>query len=349
MKDELRIGVIGTGLIGQDHIRRITHVLSGARITGVTDTDAGRAQQVAATLSAVRVHNDAQALIAADDVDAILICSWGAAHEEAILPALDAGKPVFCEKPLATSQQACLRIIEAEKKHGKRLLQVGYMRRYDAAYRALKQVVDSGRIGAPLIFHSVHRNASVPDRLYTSDMLISETMVHDIDVARWLLNDEVARVRVIAGRKNSRGRALRDPILGLLEMRGGALVSVEVSVNIGYGYDIRGEISAERGSASLARDALVLVNRDACFEGHVPADWRERFMRAYDNQLAAWIVAARTGGATGPGAWDGYAIQAVSDAGIEAANSGANVAVNLVPKPALYGASQRSATDEEIA
>ncbi|MFV2001957.1 MAG: Gfo/Idh/MocA family oxidoreductase [Paracoccaceae bacterium] len=335
--NELRVGVVGTGMIGQDHIRRITDVLAGARIMGVTDTDASRAQQVATTLNGVRVHADAQALIGAKDVDAILICSWSAAHEAAILSALDAGKPVFCEKPLAPSQQACLRIIAAEVKLGRRLIQVGYMRRYDAAYGALKQIVDGGKIGAPLIFHSVHRNASVPDGLYTSDMLIADTMVHDIDVARWLLDDEVACIRVMAGRKNSRGRDLRDPILGLLEMRNGALVSIEVSVNVGYGYDIKGEISAERGSAALAEDSPVLVKYDRHVAGHVPADWRERFERAYDRELAAWIGAARAGGATGPSAWDGYAIQVVSDAGLEAVDSGANVAVDLIEKPTLYG------------
>ncbi len=124
----LGIGVIGTGMIGQDHIRRITDVLAGGKVMAVTDADRGRAER-AAEKPGAKVYDDAASLIAASEVEAVLICSWGPAHEEAILPALEAGKPVFCEKPLAPRQDACLRIIDAEVKLGKRLIQVGFMRR----------------------------------------------------------------------------------------------------------------------------------------------------------------------------------------------------------------------------
>jgi myo-inositol 2-dehydrogenase/D-chiro-inositol 1-dehydrogenase len=335
MSDSLKIGVIGAGMIGQDHIRRITEVLSGARVTAVTDVDRARAEDVAARRGA-SVYDDAATLIASEDVDAVLVCSWGPAHLEAVLPALAAGKPVFVEKPLATSQQDCLRIIDAEVKLGRRLIQVGYMRRYDAAYAALRAVIVSGAIGAPLMYHSAHRNASVPERLYTDDMAIADTMVHDIDVARFLLDDEVARIRVIAGRKNSLGGGLRDPILGVLEMAGGAVVTVEVSVNIQYGYDIRGEVSGEKGTAELAESNKVVLKAGDSFAGRVPADWRERFIAAYDAEVQDFIDAARAGGVSGPSAWDGYAIQVVSDAGIKAARSGETVACALVDKPDLY-------------
>ncbi|MCX2721199.1 Gfo/Idh/MocA family oxidoreductase [Roseibium salinum] len=333
----LRIGVIGTGMIGQDHIRRITHVLPNCEVTAVTDVDRARAESAAAMTPNAAVYDAAAPLIAADNVDAVLIASWGPAHEEAILPALDAGKPIFCEKPLATTQDACLRIIDAEVATGRRLIQVGFMRRYDAAYKALKATVDSGEIGAPLLFHSVHRNASVPKGLYTSDMAVSDTMVHDIDVSRWLLDDEVARVRVTAAKPNSLGEDLRDPIFAVMEMRGGALATVEVSVNIGYGYDIRGEISAEKGAASLGESNPILVKTSEKFSGRVPADWRERFIAAYDAEIAEWVIAASKGGATGPSAWDGYAITAVSDAALKAANTGEAADVTLVDRPALYG------------
>jgi len=332
----LKIGVIGTGMIGQDHIRRITHVLPNCEVTAVSDVARARAEAAAAKTSNAVVHDDAASLIAADNVDAVLIASWGPAHEEAIMPALAAGKPVFCEKPLATTQEACLRIIEAEVATGRRLIQVGFMRRYDAAYKALKATVDSGEIGAPLLFHSVHRNASVPQDLYTSDMAVSDTMVHDIDVSRWLLDDEVARVRVTAAKPNSVGGKLRDPIFAVMEMRGGALATVEVSVNIGYGYDIRGEISAEKGAASLGESNPIIVKSSEKFSGRVPADWRERFIDAYDAEIAEWVVAASRGGSTGPSAWDGYAITAVSDAALKAANTGEAVEVSLIDRPALY-------------
>ncbi|MBL1420662.1 MAG: Gfo/Idh/MocA family oxidoreductase [Alphaproteobacteria bacterium] len=331
----LKVGVIGTGMIGQDHIRRITDLIPSAVVTAVTDTNADNAKQAARKAADIKIFETAEQLIAADNVDAVLICSWGGAHEAAILLALAAGKPIFCEKPLADSQAACQRIIEAEVKLGKRLLQVGYMRRYDPAYKAMKATIDSGKIGAPLIFHSVHRNAGVPDH-YKGDMAISDTMVHDIDVARWLLDSEVARVRVVGAKKNTRGGGLRDPLMALIEMDNKTLASVEVSVNIDYGYDIQGEVSAEKGSVSLGETNKIIVKSQGQFSGEILADWMLRFVEAYDVEIAMWAEAARHGGVTGPSAWDGYAIQAVSDAAIKSADSGDVVELNIGDKPSIY-------------
>jgi myo-inositol 2-dehydrogenase/D-chiro-inositol 1-dehydrogenase len=148
----VRVGVIGTGMIGQDHIRRITQVLSGGAVVAVTDVDAGRAKQVAARLRGTTVHPTGRELIADSDVDAVLVTSWAATHEEHVLAAISAGKPVFCEKPLATSEEACQRIIDAEMATGRRLVQVGFMRRSTPPKRA-KEVLDDGGIGVPLLMH----------------------------------------------------------------------------------------------------------------------------------------------------------------------------------------------------
>ena len=104
-----------------------------------------------------------------------------------MLASIAAGKQVFCEKPLATTREACERILDAEVASGKRHVMVGFMRRYDEGYRAMKATIDSGEIGAPLMFHSGHRNPSVPPH-YTSDMIINDTCVHDVDIARFLLD-----------------------------------------------------------------------------------------------------------------------------------------------------------------
>lgn len=331
----VKVGVIGVGMIGQDHIRRLTRVLAGAEVVAVSDVDAERARRVADGIDGASAFATGEELIRARGVDAVLVASWGATHEPYVLACIGAGKPVFCEKPLATTQEACLRIIEAEMAFGRRLVQVGFMRRYDEAYQALRQVVASGAIGTPLIVHSVHRNPSVPAH-YTSDMAINDTAVHDIDICRWLLDDEVVATRVLVPRRNRRAGDLRDPIVVLLEMAGGALVDVEVSINIAYGYDIRGEVVGESGTASLAESNTVLVRREGAFSGRVPEDWRERFIRAYDSELREWLAAAAQGTATGPSAWDGYVATAVCDAALEALRTGAREEVTLRERPSFY-------------
>lgn len=331
----VKVGVIGVGMIGQDHIRRLSSVLAGGEVVAVADTDAGRARDVAGRLAGATAHPTGQALIHDPHVEAVLVASWGPSHEEYVVAAIEAGKPVFCEKPLATTEQACLNIIDAEVKAGRRFVQVGFMRRYDGAYRTLKRTIESGEIGVPLIMNSGHRNPSVPAH-YTSDMAIVDTAVHDIDIARWLLDDEVAETMVIKPRQNSRGGTLNDPLIMLLRMAGGAVVTVETSVNIAYGYDIRGEIIGETGVATIAESNTVVVKTKGGFSGRVPEDWRERFIRAYDIEIQEWIDACAKDTVTGPSSWDGYAATVVTDAGLVALKSGGWAPIALRDKPALY-------------
>jgi myo-inositol 2-dehydrogenase/D-chiro-inositol 1-dehydrogenase len=331
----VRVGVIGAGMIGQDHIRRLTEVLSGCTVVAVTDVDPAKAEQVADRVPGVRVHATGQEVVSDEQVDAVLVTSWGPTHEEYVLASIAAGKPVFCEKPLADSQEACLRIIDAEVASGRRLVQVGYMRRYDAGYRALKTVVDSGDIGAPLIVHCAHRNPSVPSH-YTKSMAITDTAVHEIDLIRWLLGEEITGTQVLVPRRSRHGGELQDPLILLFETESGVIVDVEVSVNIRYGYDIRGEVVGEDGTVALGETSAVLVRRKGSLSGRVPADWRERFIAAYDVEFQEWINSVAAGTTSGPSSWDGYAAATVADAALEALSSGVRTPVKLADKPGLY-------------
>jgi myo-inositol 2-dehydrogenase/D-chiro-inositol 1-dehydrogenase len=339
---DVRVGVIGVGMIGQDHIRRITQVLTGGSVTAVNDVDAARAGQVAAGLPGAHIHDTAAALVADDNVDAVLVASWGPAHEEQVLAAIAAGKPVFCEKPLAPSSAACVRIMDAEMAAGRRLVQVGFMRRYDAGYRAMKATLDGASsdgdgLGAPLLMHCAHRNPSVPDYGFTTDMIISDSAVHEMDVVRWLFGEEIVAATVLTPRRAGHAPdGLQDPLILLLEMAGGALVDDELFVSARYGYDVRGEVVCETGTVALADTSEVTVRTQNRHGGRVPVDWRDRFIRAYDAELQEWLNAVAAGTSTGPSSWDGYAAAAVTDAALEALRTGQRTAVSMTERPDFY-------------
>jgi myo-inositol 2-dehydrogenase / D-chiro-inositol 1-dehydrogenase len=338
----VRVGVVGVGNIGKAHVSRLTHKVPGARVVAVSDVDAARAEAVAAEVPGARVFRSGQDLVRADDVDAVVVACWGAAHEEFVLVGIDTGKPVFCEKPLAPTTDACLRIVDAELSRGRRLVQVGFMRRYDAGYQAMKTVIADGSLGAPLMVHCAHRNPSPPP-MFTSDMIISDAAIHEIDLARWLLDQEIAAGNVLKPRRSSKASpGLQDPQIVILETVEGVIVDDEVFVNAGYGYDIRCEVVGETGTVSLGDGSDIIVRRDGLRSGRVPSDWRDRFVRAYDTELQAWVDAVGTGDCTGPSAWDGYAATAVSDACLTAFESGQRTPVQLRDRPALYGANTLS-------
>ena len=139
----LRIGMIGPGNIGQAHIERIHSVIAGGQVAAITDINPDNTAAVAKRISATPFPTSTE-LITSPDIDAIMICSYGPAHEPDVIAAIEAGKYVFCEKPLAPTADACVRIIEAEQKAGKKMVTVGFMRRFDASYQELKAILDSG-------------------------------------------------------------------------------------------------------------------------------------------------------------------------------------------------------------
>ncbi len=252
----LRIGMIGPGGMGRAHIERIHTVISGGRVTGVSDVNADNAAAVAEQIGGTAYASSAD-LINAADIDAVMICSYGPAHEVDVIAAVEAGKYVFCEKPLAPTADACVRIMEAEQKAGKKLVTVGFMRRFDASYQEMKQILDSGEIGEALMVHNAHRNPTVPES-YTWDMAINDTAIHEIDTMRWLLGEEFVSARVDKPKKTSnRFPHLQDPLVLILTTESGVRVDDEVFVNCQYGYDIQCELVAEEGLVRLGDQELV--------------------------------------------------------------------------------------------
>ena len=342
----VRVGVIGTGMIGEDHVRRLTRVVAGASVTAVTDVDKDRAAAVAERFGVPTVHANGEDVIADDQVDAVVVASWGPTHAEYVLASIAAGKPVFCEKPLATTPEACSRILAAEIAAGRRLVQVGFMRRYDAGYRDLRIAAANGSIGAPLLAHMAHRNPAVPPTV-TSEMAINDSVVHEIDVTRWLLDEEITSVMILAPKRSRKAAdGLQDPMVVVFRTESGVLVDDELSVNVGYGYDIQAEIVGESGNARLGSGGLsgggsIVVTNEAGRAAAVPADWRERFIGAYDDEFRVWIDDIAAGReASGPSSWDGYAAAVVADACIAALHGASQGASGAASQGTSGAASQ---------
>ena len=339
----LKIGVIGTGAIGQDHIRRITNTLTGGQVVAVTDINLEQAKETVAKYGLkAEVYADGKSLITAKDVEVVLVTSWGPTHEEYVLAAIAAGKPVFCEKPLATTAEGCMNIVKAEveagKNSGKRLVQVGFMRPYDAGYRALKKVIDDGQIGDPLIVHCAHRNPAVGDS-YKTDMAITDTVIHEIDVLRWLLDDDYKTVQVVYPKKTRNASShLADPQIILMETMKGVRIDVEVFVNCVYGYDIQCEVVGETGIARLPEPNNVPMRSAAKRSVEILTDWKQRFIDAYDVELQGFINGLIAGKLTGPSAWDGYAAAVAADACVKAQSTGVIETVSMAERPAFYRA-----------
>ncbi len=331
----LRIGMIGPGGMGQAHIDRIHTVIAGGRVTGVTDLNADHAAQVAEKYGATAYASSAE-LIGSDEIDAIMICSSGPAHEVDVIAAIQAGKPVFCEKPLAPAAQACLRIMEAEQKAGKKLVTVGFMRRFDESYQQMKAILGSGEIGETLIVHNRHRNPSVPE-MYTWDMAINDTAIHEIDTMRWLLGEEIVSARVDKPKKTkNRFEHLQDPLILIMETESGVWIDDEVFVNNQHAYDIQCEAVAEKGTIRLSDQHK--IERTGTIGRHhlLTMNHNERFGGAFVTEVQQWIHAAAKGEHTGSTSWDGYAAACVCDAGIKALTASGTVPVKMIDKPAFY-------------
>ena len=332
----LKVGVIGTGAIGREHIDRIANKLVGAKVVAVTDVSRENSSKAAAICGA-RVENDSAAVINAADVDALLVCTPGFAHAEPVLQAITAGKPVFCEKPLATTAADCKKVVDAEVAGGKHLVQVGFQRRYDKGYLQMKELLDSGKMGAPLMVHCAHRNASVADT-YDTPMAVNDTAIHEIDTLQWLINDDYVSAQVIIGKDTKYTKShLRDPQLMILRTKSGIVIDIEVFVNCRYGYDIQCMVCCEEGIVHMPEPNFPVIRKGKNLSVHIEQDWQRRFIEAYDVELQAWINGTINGKVDGPTAWDGYTAAVTADALVKAQTSGAIEPVETGARPAFYG------------
>lgn len=331
----VRVGLIGVGVMGADHARILASQVPGATIQALYDADSKRAKAVADETAARSVVGDPMALIQDPAIDAVLVASPDHTHKNFALACIAHRKPVLCEKPLAPTMAECVEVVAAEAKLGRRLVQIGYMRRFDPAYAEMKSTLSSGRLGAALMLHCQHRNVSAPS-WFDSRMAIANSAVHEFDIARWLLDAELTGIQVFrprAARVDSPGA----PLFLVLETSNGQLVDVEIFNDAAYGYDVRGELVCEKGTVSLHAPIRTETSIDLAQGSAYPADWRPRFADAYRLQAQAWIRAVAGGDSVGASAWDGYAAAAVAEAGLQSLAEKRAAAIALIEKPALFG------------
>ncbi|MGI6168353.1 MAG: Gfo/Idh/MocA family protein [Christensenellales bacterium] len=332
---DLKVGIIGTGAIGREHALRLNDTVGGAVVTVVYDFLRPAAESVAELVGA-RVADDPRSLVFSDDVDAVVVTNRSEDHAESVLLAIEAGKPVFCEKPLATLAADCEKIMQAEMKFGKKLVQVGFMRRYDKGYRQLKSMLDSQEYGEPLMLHCAHRNID-PVVQYNDTMTITQTAIHEIDCLHWLVDDEYVSGQVLIPRTTKYAQKdFHDPQIILLRTKKGICIDIEVFMHARYGYDIQCEVCCEEGVILMAEPSYPLVRMDAKRSIQLETDWKERFIEAYDVEFKEWVEGTLRGEVTGPTSWDGYVAAVTADALVEAQKTGAIVSIEAGECPAFY-------------
>jgi myo-inositol 2-dehydrogenase/D-chiro-inositol 1-dehydrogenase len=334
--EQIAVGGIGTGGMGGMHAQNLHSRGTGTWVVAVSDVDTARAGKLAEECGGAAVFEDAFELIRDDSVEAVVIASPDPTHAPLALECLKNDKPVLCEKPLADSADAALKVVEAEVELGRKLVQVGFMRRYDPQHVAVKEAIESGVVGAPVLFKGWHRNAELAFSI-TSEWVVINATIHDIDSARWFLGQEIEEVYVCGVNTDpGLGEDVWDLQLVQLSTTGGRMGTIETNVVSGYGYEVGVELVGEQGTVQTAPPSGAVVRRDRAASQRIEDDWLDRFHAAYVIEIQSWVESLGNGSPTGPDAWDGYASLVVADACIASLRSGAPQKVAKLDVPALY-------------
>ena len=285
--------MIGVGLMGRRHAENLARHVSDARLLAVTDANESARERVGKELGAT-ASASVGALLERKDVRAVIVASPKRFHEEHAVSAAKAGKDVFLEKPIATSLEAADRVIAAARSAGIRL-QVGFQRRYDPAYAEARKLVSGGALGRPLFYRGINRDllapVGPPGSMESSDIL-TESAIHDLDGARWMMADEVVGVRAtLATIGDPATTPTSDLTMVELAFSRGAVAHIEALWGARYAYDIRSEILCENGAVIVGGFAQTMLTvlrpgerRDDLYPGFL-----ERYADAYIAELRDFV------------------------------------------------------------
>lgn len=331
--DTVRCAVLGLGRLGRRHAENLAVRVPGAQLTAVADALDDVASGVAQELSVPVWGTDALEILSRDDVDAVIVATPTDTHASLAQAVARTGKALFLEKPLTLNLAEAEETVRAVERSGI-LCQLGFMRRFDPAYAQARRQIVAGAIGRPLYFKAVSRDPIAPPPAYiaVSGGIFADQSIHDYDVARFLMGDEVVSVTAVGSVLYTHEAASYgdvDQALTYLRFEGGAAGDVEACRNAFYGYDIRAEVLGTEGtlvvSGLRSHDVTLLGKRGGQFD--IVPGFLERFADAYILELEAFIRCVRAGERPEVGVRDGYEALAIAAAARQSYQSGQNAPV----------------------
>jgi scyllo-inositol 2-dehydrogenase (NAD+) len=300
---KIGIGVIGLGRMGRVYGSYIAAQLPGARLVAVSDSRPEAIQSFTSEVEVPNTYLDYHELLANPDVQAVVVVTPTSTHHEVVIAAAEAGRAIFCEKPAALTLTETDEMIDAVQRKGV-MFQVGFMRRFDSAYAMAKRRIDAGEIGDPVVIRSIGRDPFRTSLEFAnpavSGGLVLDMGIHDFDLLRWLMQDEVQRVYTeSASLVYPELLNIGDVDNAMINVRfeRGGLGNVEVSRTAHYGYDIQCNVIGTKGALQigyLQETPVLLLNRQGAHHDVVPY-FAERFGPAYTAQIAHFVECLRDG------------------------------------------------------
>lgn len=327
----IRVALIGAGWMGSFHAESLRRRIPDARLVAVADPSAESIERLAADLGPIRTYTDPSSVFEDTELDAVVIAAPARSHADLVVGAAEAGLGVFCEKPMAVTVAEAERAISAAR-HAGVVLQVGFQRRFAADWQAARELIDSGRIGAPRQLRSVTRDPGGfdPERVPPNTIFL-ETLIHDFDVMRYL-NPGATAVEVYAiadalVAPQWRERGLLDTAAAMVRFDNGAVGVGEACFEAVYGYDVRAEVFGSGGKATMGdgrRTGLAFSDASGRSVDTVRSNL-ELFADAYTSELSAFVDAVRTGAPPLVTGEDAREALVIALAAIESVESGAPV------------------------
>jgi myo-inositol 2-dehydrogenase/D-chiro-inositol 1-dehydrogenase len=305
VKAPLRIGIAGLGRMGQRHARHLATVTPGAQLVAACSPVAAERDWARDEFGVEALYTDFNDLLRNPAVDAVVIVTPTTLHAEQTIAALEAGKHVFVEKPLALDVGACERVLEVAKHHPAQVAMVGFVRRFDASYQQAKADIDAGTIGRPFLVRSQNGDMNDPDGFFvrfspTSGGIFLDCSVHDIDLARWMLGNPRAQ-RAFASGTIALHPGLAefgdvDNGLAIVEFEGGARALFFATRTFAHGHETCTEVMGTAGMLSIgvgAQRDLVQVRDGHGVRHRTVVDFYERFVDAFRREMADFVAACR--------------------------------------------------------